>query len=652
MSNACEEKSRRSFHLPLLDLLFWPLFFFYIYFVIEPFLVHYSLFNYWLRPPYVPGSQLFADLPDTPGKPVMYVAARLLHVYYFPWLAALIVTATAWLLSFGAGRYFALFSKDRLRWLRFVPALIVLLQYSRYYHYQMENLSLALGLFLTLLYAYASIQRAALRFLLFLFLSGAMYFVAAPAYLLFVTLCVIYEIFAQRRWLPGLAQLLSIIPLCWAASAFAFDVNFFEAVRVMLPYVPALVDSHGLVLYYFQFIFFPAAGLLCVCWDVCAKKIAGRSFNVSSDSAGDEKSVSDESVVKSKTSKILPILEAAVVLIVIFGAPLITADQHEKQDLRMRYFSQHKMWPEVLKEARRLGRQSYSIIYCHNVDRALYHSGRLLDDLFAYPQKSGWQLYKYNPKEVRLGPAEYLAKTTDLSETYFEMGRVNDAENNVYEALMISQYSPIGLRQAALINIVKGRPESARTFLRALREDFIYRDEAQEWLDRLAADTDLSSDEEIQHTRALMIDQDAISDSVYMDMIDISHEDALAKLLQELLDQNKHNRMAFEYLMAHYLLTNQLEKIYENITRLTDFNYTRIPRACEEALLVHTYTTGLRPDLKDYKISEESTARLYACNEILARYNQDLRAAFPEFAAKYGDSYFFYNLYGICGKKQ
>ncbi|MBN1517821.1 hypothetical protein JXA32_14750 [Candidatus Sumerlaeota bacterium] len=654
MPNTSEEKSLRRFKPPLLDLLFWPLFLSYVFFVIEPFLIYHNHFAFWLLPPYIPGSDVYADFPSFPGEAAMYLAARLLHLFYFPWAAALIVTATAWLLCLGAGRYIALFSQDRLRWLRFVPALIVLMQYSRFYHYQMENLSIAFGLALVLLYAHAPIQRAAFRFVLFLLLSCIMYTAATQAYLLFIALCVIYEFFARRRWYLGVAQLLSILPLCWAASAFIFDINSSDALRSVLPYEPIIYDYHGPALYYSLYIFFPTAGLLCACWDVCANKIAKRSSNASFESTGNEKPVEDELSAKSKIRRIFPIIEAMIVLIVVFGTPLISANQYEKRELRIKYYSLHHMWAEVLREASKIDLEHYSIVYCHSVDRALYHSNRLLDDMFMYPQKSGWELYKISPSpDEALRPAEYMAKTTEASETYYEIGCINDAENNIYDALMVMQYYPQGLKLAALINIVKGRPESARTFLCALREDFIYRDEAQELLDRLDADSSMSSDEEIQYARSIMLDQDQVNNSLVVDVIGLTEEDTLGELLQTLLKKNERNRMAFEYLMAHYLLTGQVEMISKNVARLRDFNYTRIPRACEEALLIHSYRMGgAMPELHGYKISQESRARFKACDDIMNKYGRDPQAAFPEFAEKYGDSYFFYRIYGISGMKQ
>ena len=66
----------------------------------------------------------------------------------------------------------------------------------------------------------------------------------------------------------------------------------------------------------------------------------------------------------------------------------------------------------------------------------------------------------------------------------------------------------------------------------------------------------------------------------------------LESLLLRLLKRNRHNRMAFEYLMAHYLLTDKLEKLVANLYRFGDFDYPQLPRHCQEALIIYQETTG------------------------------------------------------------
>ena len=61
---------------------------------------------------------------------------------------------------------------------------------------------------------------------------------------------------------------------------------------------------------------------------------------------------------------------------------------------------------------------------------------------------------------------------------------------------------------------------------------------------------------------------------------------AAESLLHQLLDSNPRNQMAFEYLMAHYLMTTELRRLSRQIGPLETFAYPAIPRHIEEAVLL------------------------------------------------------------------
>ncbi|MBN1516396.1 hypothetical protein JXA32_07485 [Candidatus Sumerlaeota bacterium] len=634
MQRALREMCRRTSRA-IPSLFFWALFFLFGCLYLDPKLIHYSLFPYWRLPPYVPGVDTFGILPDFPGKAITRLAAFLLHAYSDSWAGALIITATAWLLCWGAGQFISVMSGGRLRILRFIPAIVVLLQYSRCDHYLMENLSIASALLLLFCYTRAPIQRRAYRIIIFLSLSVVIYYAAVFAYLLFVALFVIYEALRRRDWINSVAQLAAGLLIPAAAGVLIFDLAFIEAYRCVLPYNPTIANTHtivlsiigydGLVLYLFLYAYLPLAGLSGALWRINRDKTKPQP---------EDEEDADQN--PTDTSQPWLMLIAPLLLIIVFGGALFATDQTERKRLRISYYAQHEMWPELLHEARDVASKDVDASYCHNVDRALHHSGRLLDDMFAFPQKAGWELYDTDMTPSPYRPLGKIERNTELSECYYELGRVNDAEHCALDALSALQYNPRGIMRLALINIVKKRPDAARTFLRTLRKDRLYRDEAQALLDQLEQDPDFTTDQQIQQTRALLLDDDSIGECS----------------LEALLQKNKHNRMAFEYLMAHYLLTNQTDAIARNIRRLADFDYPAIPRALEEALVIHAFKTNSKPVVQGYTISQESIAQFQACNEIFARNGYNPQAAYHEFAEKFGDSYFFYSIYGISGVKQ
>ena len=189
--------------------------------------------------------------------------------------------------------------------------------------------------------------------------------------------------------------------------------------------------------------------------------------------------------------------------------------------------------------------------------------------------------------------------------------------------------------------MVKGNIGSARIFLGALSKTLFDAHWANNYLQRLQSDPNLSTDEKIQHLRSVMLEKD-----YGFSAIDI--ED----ILSQLLEKNKQNRMAFEYLMAWYMLAGQLDKFVQNLDRLDDFDYTQFPRLYEEAMLVHVNRTRKRLDLHGRRFSSESRQRMDAFSQIFDRYDKNKQAAFYELAKDYGDSYLFYCIYGFSGTKK
>lgn len=83
-------------------------------------------------------------------------------------------------------------------------------------------------------------------------------------------------------------------------------------------------------------------------------------------------------------------------------------------------------------------------------------------------------------------------------------------------------------------------------------------------------------------------------------------------LLGLLLARNPSHRMAFEYLMARYLLTCQLDKIVENVPQLRKLGDARIPEHYAEAILLHGQLTQRQPDLDGWSVAAATVERFRA----------------------------------------
>ncbi|HUT24529.1 MAG TPA: DUF6057 family protein, partial [Sumerlaeia bacterium] len=282
---------------------------------------------------------------------------------------------------------------------------------------------------------------------------------------------------------------------------------------------------------------------------------------------------------------------------------------------------------------RRLPSDRYSAFWNHDINRALYHTGRLGYDMFAYPQRPDALLLVY--KESKDPDYSRISRIADIS---LELGEVNVAERLMSEILENQGESPYVLERLALANMVKGEISTARVFLTALSKNPIHAKRARSILRRLDEDPDLLSDERVQRLRSLQRKQDAVALDVGPDSI-----------LKTLLEENAHNRMAFEYLMAWSLVTRRLDKVLENLGRLDDFDYEGIPRLYEEAVLIYEATTGQKADTHGREVSADTRRRFERAIGLMKRYSKDPRAAWAATAPLFGDTYFFYYSFGESG---
>ncbi len=325
-------------------------------------------------------------------------------------------------------------------------------------------------------------------------------------------------------------------------------------------------------------------------------------------------------------------LVAASFCLVVGAGAWFTLDTLTRSELQIDYYSEHERWAEALKAADRLPAGWYNVRCHRNTMLALYHTGRLGDEMFRYPQMPGTDLY-FTPREYRDPGSSYQE-----SRLFLELGEVNHAELCAYEAFADLGEQPAVLRQLAMINAVKGRMETACVFWKALEKHPLYQRTARGMLDCLEADPGLDDDPLVRTLRANMLDKD--------------HQRAginLEESLRALLKKNPQNRLAFELLMAYYLAARRPDAVAANLWRFRDLSYPRIPRHYQEAMIVDAEKTG-RP-LADVAEFDPELRRQYREFQRMCRTAPGPHAAAAAaLAAGLGDSYFFYFTFSVSGR--
>jgi tetratricopeptide (TPR) repeat protein len=259
---------------------------------------------------------------------------------------------------------------------------------------------------------------------------------------------------------------------------------------------------------------------------------------------------------------------------------------------------------------------------------ALGLTGRLPWEMFHYPQVASSDALL-----LRDTKWDTIPVVSDWrSDLYLELGRVNESQRWAHEALAVGGETPRVLERMALVYILDGNPDAAKTFLRALERVPFQAARARQYLTALDRDPGMRADPLVARIRPLMLRHDYVGTW--------STED----ILQQCLETNASNRMAFEYLLAHYLLTSDMEGLASLAPRLKDF-YRELPTHVQEALLGYRNVNGLLPPGVDGSaINSQIESRFQSFISIYTRLQhgpaEDVwKALAPDFGATW---WFFY----------
>ena len=624
---------RRLFWPTVRGVVFGVLLYLYVWLRIEPGLLYHARAHF---PVFLTGSTFLAPFLTCPGGPVEYLAACLSQFFYHSWLGALIVTAIAGLFCLAAHSLIVAMGGSRLRALCLAPVLAVLILYSRYVH--APAILIALLLAVLCAGAYARLARRSVVFAatVFVVLSVPLYYAAGGAYLVYATICGLFEFYAMRRRMLGLCCLLAAEVVPYMIGARILGVGSVDVYARLLPIDPrSTADAQAILIC--LYIFFPLVAL------GIALGVRRAATPQQSEAAPKAKS-SEESEAPERFPRpdLRCVLQSLALLIAIAVPTGLLSDGAQKRLLQIDYYARHKMWPEVLQEASRLSPREYTFVVTHDVIMALYYTGGLPGDMFSYVQTGG-SLQFYAGLHDPTAYANRKGFHLQLGDLDFQLGLVNDAEHWAHEALETLGDHPSVLRELALVNIVKGQTEAARVFLRVLSKDLYHGGEARSLLSRMESDPLLSADPGVQRVRSVMLVGEPVC-------LRTSFEERCIRLLEV----NRRNRMAFEYLMAHYLLTRQLDKLADNIGRLDDFGYPGIPRHYEEAIVVYEGKTGKTTDLHGRSLSPgkaEDHDRFCGMFELFHA-TGDITGARDSLREEYGTTYYFYYVFGESGVTQ
>ena len=630
-------------------LLFFVLCFIYLWLVVEPHLI-YHCFGTILpdAPPFVTGWSFLRESLGMPGGLAAYASGFLSLGYYYAWLGAAIIVLAGVCLSELSRRHLVAAGLPHASVLAAFPAIMLFLIYSHYKHPLTICLAVSLGLLLSLILERLPLRQPLIRVAAYS-LAGVVGFSlgGGGTLLVFLLMTVVHALgrvctahhLASDQAVVGVRctpyELLALpasVAIAWALVEYVFLLPARQALLILTPFAPSVtagMDTFPTVLVFLLCGFVPLTVLLTF----VGKSVFGaRGKKADVPARKKEKYAATQGKRPSWAIFAKPALSALPVVLMALGL-YFSYDELSKPYVLSNYYCRQKRWDKIVELSRRLPKDRTNVYVNHDTLRALYHTGRLPYDMFRCPLV---------PEAILLTHEDRQSDLTQwkLSDIFLELGHVNMAEKLASEVLTTKGHLGIALEELGWISIIKGQPGTARVYLNALKKDPIYRGRAESLLRGMNSGFPPDQVDYIDRIRSCMRDETA----------GVTGMEPVDETLAALLARNPRNKMAFEYLMACYLLTSRVDKIVENADRLHDFGYPRTPTLYEEAILIYYGSQAKAVDLTRFNISRETLQRY----EAFVRLNRDLQsqnsqAAMNRLIREFGASYFFYYSFGRVG---
>ncbi|MBN1309704.1 MAG: hypothetical protein JXA18_17415 [Chitinispirillaceae bacterium] len=596
----------------------FPVFIFLFFLLlIDPRLIHHVQ-----DPPFLRDMHFFSSFAGYPGGMVWYISAFLTQWHIFPWLGALIIT-----LFISLNYLQAVFMLRRIGMGRggeaaaVLPALLLFAAYCDYRLPLSYVAGVSVALLFSNLYLLRSCGHAYGRLLLFGILATVAYCLAGTGALLFAAVCGLYELLYRKKYATGVVIIAaaSLLPLIGAKSVFVISVPaaYYDVIGLKTNLLAAAPYPRMPPLIYGVYLFFP---LLLV---------AGRLFFLRGPTRGPEPPLPARGSPAGRGG-LFGIRPGGSWLVVgVYAAALACTawrcfDGKAKANYRIDYHARHCRWDDIVREVTPVNLVDYSVLSQMHLFRALYYRNRLLSDLFMYPGALPGKSFL-----MITGPmaAQYPVQ---MSDCFFEIGGLNQSEYWAHEALSLKGKKTRILQRLALINLLKGRKNSAEKFITLLGKTLFGREAALNCSRFLDDDSLFAGDDHLRRIGS------------YMPHREYSCRDYYAELVH-LFEENSDNRIAFEFIVAENLLNNSIGPIVENTGFFRRFGYERLPRHVEEAVVVQLALSGSAVATSGgFRLDNGCFRRFEDFNRILSRYREERPRALKLLAPEYGRTYWYY----------
>jgi hypothetical protein len=312
-----------------------------------------------------------------------------------------------------------------------------------------------------------------------------------------------------------------------------------------------------------------------------------------------------------------------LVLVVLVHSSKTSINEDERNIYQILQASFEKDWDKVLELTNKIYYPNQLVQY--EINRALYHTGSLLDHLFYYPQQFG-------EKGLFLEGNSSSQVAIHMIDFYYDLGFANETRHWATEAQMVLMRHPVVLKNLVISYIALGNDKAAEKYLRILSRSRLYR----EWCKEIQGMIENNTADDLEAIKFFHLnnpEHDFFAET----------GDPTRKLLNFYYN-NLNNKMAFEYLIASYLLQHKIGTVISHISEFKKFGYERLPKTVEEAALIYMSSKEANPALlADYSVGVKTLEEFREFGSLMA--NTSSKVQRMEKTAKYRNTYWFYIMF-------
>ncbi len=566
------------------------------------FLLYFGIFNkYHLA--YLEQIQLFRYSADylsdfflKPGGLICLLGSFLTQFFRFPWIGAIILTLLGFLVCLLTQLDFKRMGLNGILF-SLIPLLLLAALHSNHNYPVAHTLGYLFSL--ACLAVYSNLSDSRKRFVTGLFLLIIMYYGTGFFSFLTLVLFIFYELFygnGSQRFI----FLITAIALSLLVPYISWKLIYLIPINQawLLPVSFSRITPVKLFFYLLAF-YYPLFILLCFSLRYFSKKkVIGFSWNLKNVFTG-----------------------ALIYLLAVLITIRLAYDRNNELFLNMDAQYHNGSWEKVLTLSEKYKGQNQLVMYLTNL--ALYKKGSLSSALFRYNQsgtKGLWLAWERNETSPFFG-----------GEVYYHLGYTNEAFRWAFEAMEVKGLNPRSLKRLVTTSIINRNYMLAGKFLNYLDQTLLYRNWAKDYKQLIADTTRINQWPELLEKQKMLMSTDFIA---------VNNDSNIG--LDKLLENHPDNRMAFEYLMASFLLRKDLNAFAANIYRLGDLGYEKIPLHYEEALVLYSGLSGKNVVPEGFMISSATRERFHDYARIFAANRYDMDQAARKLYSKFGSTFWFY----------